>query len=103
MAELVPGFDRVSALAAKRHPSLHTLADGSVFQGAGAKRATQPRSKGGAGVHATMAAMPTWLRCACLWLVCTGTLPAAKNLSIYFIDVEGGQATLFVAPGGESM
>jgi len=30
-------------------------------------------------------------------------LPAAKNLEIYFIDVEGGQATLFVAPSGESM
>jgi beta-lactamase superfamily II metal-dependent hydrolase len=30
-------------------------------------------------------------------------LPAAKNLEIYFIDVEGGQATLFVSPGGESM
>jgi len=30
-------------------------------------------------------------------------LPAAKNLEIYFIDVEGGQATLFVAPSGQSM
>jgi len=30
-------------------------------------------------------------------------LPAAKNLEIYSIDVEGGQATLFVSPGGESM
>src|ERR1039457_7176662 len=30
-------------------------------------------------------------------------LPAAKNLEICFIDVEGGQATLFVAPSGESM
>jgi len=30
-------------------------------------------------------------------------LPAAKNLDIYFIDVEGGQATLFVAPSGESI
>jgi beta-lactamase superfamily II metal-dependent hydrolase len=30
-------------------------------------------------------------------------LPAAKNLEIYLIDVEGGQATLFVAPSGESM
>jgi competence protein ComEC len=31
-------------------------------------------------------------------------LPAArKNLDIYFIDVEGGQATLFVAPSGESL
>ena len=27
----------------------------------------------------------------------------AKGLDIYFIDVEGGQATLFVAPTGESM
>jgi beta-lactamase superfamily II metal-dependent hydrolase len=30
-------------------------------------------------------------------------LPAAGNLEIYFIDVEGGQATLFVSPSGESM
>ncbi len=30
-------------------------------------------------------------------------LPAAKNLEIYFIDVEGGQATLFIAPSGESL
>src|SRR5450755_3082899 len=30
-------------------------------------------------------------------------LPAAKNLEIYLIDVEGGQATLFVAPSGESL
>lgn len=28
---------------------------------------------------------------------------AAKSLEIYFIDVEGGQATLFVAPAGESL
>ncbi len=28
---------------------------------------------------------------------------AAKNLEMYFIDVEGGQATLIVAPSGESM
>ena len=26
-----------------------------------------------------------------------------KDLHIYFVDVEGGQATLFVAPGGESL
>ena len=25
------------------------------------------------------------------------------SLAIYFIDVEGGQATLFVSPSGESM
>jgi beta-lactamase superfamily II metal-dependent hydrolase len=28
---------------------------------------------------------------------------APKPLSVYFVDVEGGQATLFVAPSGESM
>ncbi|MFN7994190.1 MAG: MBL fold metallo-hydrolase [Bryobacteraceae bacterium] len=28
---------------------------------------------------------------------------AAKEMQIYFIDVEGGQATLFVSPSGESM
>jgi beta-lactamase superfamily II metal-dependent hydrolase len=28
---------------------------------------------------------------------------AAKTLDVYFIDVEGGQATLFVSPSGESM
>src|SRR3954453_10653508 len=28
---------------------------------------------------------------------------AAKPLQIYFIDVEGGQATLFVTPSGQSM
>src|SRR5262249_18574533 len=27
----------------------------------------------------------------------------AKPLDVYFIDVEGGQATLFVTPSGESM
>jgi beta-lactamase superfamily II metal-dependent hydrolase len=29
--------------------------------------------------------------------------PAAKSLQIYFIDVEGGQATLVVSPSGESL
>lgn len=33
-------------------------------------------------------------------LVCTA---AQKPLTIYFIDVEGGQATLFVSPSGETM
>jgi hypothetical protein len=27
-------------------------------------------------------------------------LPAAKNLEVYSIDVEGGQATLIVSPSG---
>jgi competence protein ComEC len=40
---------------------------------------------------------------AVLLLAGASVLPAAKNLEIYFIDVEGGQATLMVSPGGESM
>jgi len=40
---------------------------------------------------------------ATLFLLFASLLPAAKNLTIYSIDVEGGQATLFVAPGGESL
>ena len=32
-----------------------------------------------------------------------GTKPARRNLSIYFIDVEGGAATLIVTPAGESV
>jgi competence protein ComEC len=31
------------------------------------------------------------------------TAPATKTLDIYFIDVEGGQATLIVTPTGESL
>jgi len=30
-------------------------------------------------------------------------LPAAKNLEIYFIDVEGGQSTLVVSPSGQTL
>ena len=29
--------------------------------------------------------------------------PGAKALDIYFLDTEGGQATLFIAPSGQSM
>jgi len=38
-------------------------------------------------------------------LVLLAALPllAAKQLAIYFIDVEGGQCTLIVGPGGESL
>ena len=36
--------------------------------------------------------------------LCAGTLTAAtKPMEAYFIDVEGGQATLIVSPSGESM
>ncbi|MEO8499473.1 MAG: hypothetical protein ABI565_01060 [Vicinamibacteria bacterium] len=41
-------------------------------------------------VAASVAAAPTAVR-------------AAKPLDIYFIDVEGGQATLVVTPEGESL
>src|SRR5881392_1928858 len=37
-----------------------------------------------------------------LVLSCT-VFAASKNLEIYVIDVEGGNATLFVAPSGESL
>src|SRR5437016_2148138 len=40
---------------------------------------------------------------ALLLLAVPGLLSAAKNLEIYSIDVEGGQATLLVSPSGESM
>ncbi len=38
-----------------------------------------------------------------LLLACAVALPAAKNLEVYFVDVEGGQSTLFVAPSGEAL
>ena len=36
-------------------------------------------------------------------LLAAGVLEAAGTLDIYFIDVEGGQATLLVTPSGEAM
>src|SRR5215470_17118643 len=38
-----------------------------------------------------------------LALIFAAVLPAAKTLDVYFIDVEGGQATLMVSPSGQSM
>ena len=39
-----------------------------------------------------------------LFLFCSvAARPAAKTLDIYFIDVEGGAATLIVTPGGQSL
>jgi competence protein ComEC len=43
------------------------------------------------------------MRLALLLFLSTISLFAAKTLDVYFIDVEGGQATLFVAPSGQSM
>lgn len=34
---------------------------------------------------------------------CSAAAPDAKPLQIYFVDVEGGQATLIVSPSGESL
>ncbi len=38
-----------------------------------------------------------------LLLACAAALVAAKDLEIYSIDVEGGQATLMVSPAGQSL
>src|SRR5215475_12327794 len=38
-----------------------------------------------------------------LLLLAPALLPAAKGLEVYFVDVEGGQATLIVPPGGDAM
>jgi beta-lactamase superfamily II metal-dependent hydrolase len=43
-----------------------------------------------------------------IWLVvlltaCSGALQGAKTLDLYFIDTEGGQATLVVAPSGQTL
>ena len=43
-----------------------------------------------------------WMWTALLLLV-PALLPAAKNLEVYFIDVEGGQSTLVVSPAGDSL
>lgn len=46
--------------------------------------------------------MRALIRCWLL-LVCVAGLLAARNLEVYFIDVEGGQSTLFVGPSGENL
>ena len=40
---------------------------------------------------------------ACVVAVPAAQRPAARGLEIYLIDVEGGNATLFVSPAGESL
>jgi competence protein ComEC len=52
--------------------------------------------------HAKINAMRVLAICALL-AASAASLFAAKNLEVYFIDVEGGQSTLFVAPSGESL
>jgi len=41
--------------------------------------------------------------CFLLFAGAARTAPPSKSLEIYFVDVEGGQATLFVTPQGESL
>jgi competence protein ComEC len=43
------------------------------------------------------------MRAFFLALIFAALLPAAKTFDVYFIDVEGGQATLMVSPSGQSM
>ena len=43
------------------------------------------------------------LRAAILCAALAAALPAAGKVEIYCIDVEGGKATLWVGPSGESM
>ena len=42
-------------------------------------------------------------RCGLLLVAGVLALSAASRLEVYFIDVEGGQSTLFVAPSGETL
>lgn len=43
------------------------------------------------------------IACACLMLAPKSLATVSNPLVIYFVDVEGGQATLFVSPSGESL
>ncbi len=43
------------------------------------------------------------MRAFFIGLLLAAVLPAAKTFDVYFIDVEGGQATLMVSPSGQSM
>jgi competence protein ComEC len=43
------------------------------------------------------------MRAFFIGLIFAALLPAAKTLDVYFIDVEGGQATLLISPSGQSM
>src|SRR5665213_4196974 len=49
-----------------------------------------------------MAQVPTrWL--LVLLVACASAAQGARKLDLYFIDVEGGQATLVVSPSGQSL
>jgi len=44
-----------------------------------------------------------WLTIALFGLLSAPAVQAAKDLRVFFVDVEGGQSTLIVGPSGESM
>jgi competence protein ComEC len=46
---------------------------------------------------------PRWAFCALLLLVSAAPRALARPLEIFFVDVEGGQATLIVSPSGQSL
>src|SRR5207237_521100 len=78
------------ALAAKRHLLFHTLFESGLFR--------QPPSRSRDKIFPMRKLIP-----GILLLACAAVLPAAKNLEIYSIDVEGGQSTLFVSPSRERL
>ena len=93
----------VSTLAAKRHLLLHTLFLLRVFRqpefifvgksGIADFRGRLPQASA-AGHNLRMRTLIAFL----LLVASAAILPAAKNLQVYSIDVEGGQATLIVSP-----
>jgi competence protein ComEC len=50
-----------------------------------------------------LAVLSLWLGVLSGSVPCTAAAPGPKPLQIYFIDVEGGQATLIVSPSGQSL
>jgi beta-lactamase superfamily II metal-dependent hydrolase len=54
------------------------------------------------GINASIKRLRTCIAALCLVAAASAT-PVGKPLQIYFIDVEGGQATLFVTPDGQSL
>jgi competence protein ComEC len=67
-------------------------------------RSAKVQHESSRGIENTGGRRCAWLNALVLLLFLSGSVSgAAKPLLVYFIDVEGGQATLFVSPSGESM
>src|SRR5438445_2149479 len=89
---------QIPALAAKRHLLFHTLGERGLFRQLHRLTLSHIRILRRDNIFAMRKLIP-----GILALACAAVLPAAKNLEVYSIDVEGGQATLFVSPSGESL